>query len=118
MGVSVYALLALRWEHTYYSPQDFQLLAPHIALDDLQGGFRYGDAQTDDARLVLRVIQEAVNAGAVALNYVCAEFLLRDTHGQVIGAHLYDQTSGKAADVHARAVFNATGAWADRLRRD
>jgi glycerol-3-phosphate dehydrogenase len=118
LGLSIYDLLAFQWDHRYYPPEDLRLLAPHIALDDLQGGFRYGDAQTDDARLVLRVIQEAVNAGAVALNYVCAEFLLRDTHGQVIGAHLYDQTSGKAADVHARAVVNATGAWADRLRRD
>jgi glycerol-3-phosphate dehydrogenase len=56
MGLSVYDLLALRWDHDYYSPQDFQLLAPHISLDDLRG-FRYGDAQTDDARLTLRVIR-------------------------------------------------------------
>ena len=36
------------------------MLAPHIASEGLEGGFRYGDAQTDDARLVLRLIREAV----------------------------------------------------------
>ena len=67
MGLSVYDLLALRWDHEYYSPEDFQLLAPHISQPGLKGGFRYGDAQTDDARLVLRVLQEAVAAGGTAL---------------------------------------------------
>ena len=43
MGLTVYDLLALRWDHAYYSPQDFRLLAPHISQDDLQGGFRFGD---------------------------------------------------------------------------
>src|SRR4030042_445597 len=31
MGLTVYDLLALHWDHNYYSPQDFQLLAPHIS---------------------------------------------------------------------------------------
>lgn len=77
-GLSIYDLLALQWTHRYYSAADFRLLAPYIATDGLQGGFRYGDAQTDDARLVLRVIQEAVAAGGAALNYVRADGLLRE----------------------------------------
>jgi glycerol-3-phosphate dehydrogenase len=118
-GLSVYDLLALQWSHRYYSAADFQLLAPHIALEGLQGGFRYGDAQTDDARLVLRVIQEAVADGGTALNYVSATDLLRARDGRVIGARLHDNAPGsdRTADVYARVVINATGAWADRLRR-
>ena len=115
LGLSVYDLLALQWDHHYYRPEDFRLLAPHIALDDLQGGFRYGDAQTDDARLVLRVIQEAVRAGGTALNYVSAETLLRDADDQVTGARLLDQVNGTRMDVHARAVVNATGPWAENV---
>ncbi|MGQ9490516.1 MAG: glycerol-3-phosphate dehydrogenase/oxidase [Anaerolineae bacterium] len=120
LGLSIYDLLALQWTHRYYSAADFRLLAPYIAADDLEGGFRYGDAQTDDARLVLRVIQEAVAAGAAALNYVGAEQLLRsEASGPVIGARVRDlgpAGRGRTADVYARVVINATGAWADRLR--
>lgn len=115
-GLSIYDLLALQWSHEYYSAQDFQLLAPHIAQDGLEGGFRYGDAQTDDARLVLRVIQEAVAEGGVALNYARAETLLRDAEGHVKGIRLHDLAQERTAELHARVVINATGAWADRLR--
>jgi glycerol-3-phosphate dehydrogenase len=115
VGLTVYDLLALRWEHAYYSPQDFQLLAPHIARQNLQGGFRYGDAQTDDARLVLRVLREAVAAGGAALNYVQAVELLRQD-GQVSGVRLHDLAGERTADVQAGVVINATGAWADQLR--
>jgi len=125
-GLTVYDLLALRWSHRQYDAHDFQLLAPHITAEGLQGGFRYGDAQTDDARLVLRVIREAVRDGGVALNYASAESLLRDRDGQVNGAVLRDVShvsplaretaGGRTAEVQARVVINATGAWADRLR--
>ena len=115
LGLTVYDLLALRWEHNYYSPQDFQLLAPHIARQNLQGGFRYGDAQTDDARLVLRVLREAAAAGGAALNYIKAVELLRQD-GQVTGARLRDQLHQRTAEVQASVVINATGAWADQLR--
>ena len=118
-GLTVYDLLALHWSHRHYSPQDFQLLAPHLVQDGLVGGFRYGDAQTDDARLVLRVIQEAVAAGGTAINYVEAEELLRDRarHTALVeGVRLHDRVQDRVAEVHARAVISATGAWADRLR--
>lgn len=137
LGLLIYDLLALQWSHRYYSAADFQLMAPYIAAEGLQGGFRYGDAQTDDARLVLRVIQEAVAAGGAALNYVRAEELLRDVRSDgfsrpprgataeagatnpIVGARLRDLGpggEGRTADVYARVVINATGAWADRLR--
>ena len=139
-GLSVYDLLALQWTHRHYTARDFQMLAPHISQEGLEGGFCYGDAQTDDARLVLRVIREAVAAGGTALNYVTAEKLLRagaQHTAPVVGLRLRDQggrkhsaggrkhseggrkhseASGKHTDVYGRVVINATGAWADRLR--
>jgi glycerol-3-phosphate dehydrogenase len=119
MGLTVYDLLALRWDHRYYTPQDFRMLAPHVNRKDLEGGFRYGDAQTDDARLVLRVLQEAAAAGGTALNYVRAVDLLRSTDGsgRVNGAVVHDELSGRTQEAHARVVINATGAWADGLRK-
>lgn len=117
-GLSMYDLLALQWSHRYYSAADFKQLAPFIADEGLQGGFRYGDAQTDDARLVLRVLSEAAGDGATLLNYARAESLLRDAAGCVIGAVIRDASGeGRAAvEARARVVINATGAWADRLR--
>jgi glycerol-3-phosphate dehydrogenase len=116
MGLTVYDLLALRWDHAYYSPHDFQLLAPHISPDDLQGGFRYGDAQTDDARLTLRVIREAVAAGGTAINYVRAQNLILEGD-DVKGVELSELIHGQQAKAYARVVINATGVWADVLRR-
>ena len=117
-GLTIYDLLALHWTHKYYSAADFQMLAPHLTSGGLQGGFRYGDAQTDDARLVLRVLFDAIAAGGLALNYAKATGLLRDAAGQVTGVHLHDRVGGREQTVQARAVINATGAWADRLRAE
>ncbi len=114
-GLSIYDLLALQWSHEYYSAEDFQMLVPHIAREGLKGGFRYGDAQTDDARLVLRVIQEAAADGGTALNYTFAEKVLLE-NGQVKGVLLRDKESERSSEVRAEVVINATGAWADRLR--
>jgi glycerol-3-phosphate dehydrogenase len=116
MGLTVYDLLALRWDHAYYSPQDFRLLAPHISQDDLQGGFRFGDAQTDDARLTMRVIREAVADGATAINYVKAQSLIIEQE-VVKGVVLTDMLVGDQAKALARVVINSTGAWADILRK-
>jgi glycerol-3-phosphate dehydrogenase len=115
MGLTVYDLLALRWDHEYYSPQDFRLLAPHISQDNLQGGFRFGDAQTDDARLTLRIIREAVNDGGVAINYVKAHQLIMD-QGDVKGVTLTDMLTGAQVEAFSRVVINATGVWTDELR--
>jgi len=116
-GLSVYDLLALQWSHQYYDAEDFRLLAPHLTPAGLKGGFRYGDAQTDDARLVLRLIHEAIADGGLAINYVNAESLQRDGDGRVNGLALVDSETGRRAVTHARVVINATGAWADDLRQ-
>jgi len=117
-GLSVYDLLALRWDHRYYRRESFEMMAARLASADLKGGYRSGDAQTDDARLVLRVIREAVAGGGAAINYVAAVRLLRDrARGERwLGVRLRDATEPREADVHARVVINATGAWADRLQ--
>jgi glycerol-3-phosphate dehydrogenase len=114
-GLTVYDHMGQRQSHHYYPAEEFRMLAPHIARQNLDGGFAYTDAQTDDARLVLRTIREGVAAGGVALNYVQAEELIHDG-GQVVGVWLRDQVQTRRGEVRARVVINATGAWADRLR--
>lgn len=114
-GLSLYDLMAWRWSHRHYSAAELRMLAPHITPVGLGGGYCYEDAQTDDARLTLRVIREGVADGGAALNYVRAASVLREDDA-VVGVRLHDQIADRTADVRARLVINATGAWADSLR--
>jgi len=119
-GLALYDILAAKWQHAHYRPAALVGLCPPLRLSGLHGGYRYLDAQTDDARLVLRVTREAVGAGGLALNYARAVSLLRDRAGQICGAALrYEAPEGRGRTLEARAtlVVNAAGAWADEVRR-
>jgi len=119
LGLSFYDLLALKWNHASYSADGMRSLCPQLSAPQLVSGFRYFDAQTDDARLVLRVLQEAVDDGAAALNYARVEGFIRNSSQQVCGVNVTDMapgTPGRTLEVRGRVVINASGAWADELR--
>jgi glycerol-3-phosphate dehydrogenase len=116
----LYDLMGLQWGHQHYGPEGLRTLCPQLCEAGLTGGFRYFDAQTDDARLTLRVIREAVAEGGLALNYARADGLLKDRSGMVRGVQVVDLAPGaeaRSAEVKAQVVINATGAWSDGLRR-
>jgi glycerol-3-phosphate dehydrogenase len=115
-GLIIYDLLGRKWAHRHHTALQMKELCPQISSRDLIGGYHYYDAQTDDARLVLRLIREAVRGGGRAINYVRVEGLMRDRSGQVCGAHLRDLVSGRAKEAPTPVVISATGAWADGLR--
>jgi glycerol-3-phosphate dehydrogenase len=118
-GLFLYDLLALKWGHRHYDPHGLLELCQQLRASGLLGGYRFFDAQTDDARLVLRVIQEAVRGGGIALNYTPVAGLLRDRSGQVHGVVIHDDdpdSGGRTAEARAPVVISATGAWADELR--
>ncbi len=118
-GLAVYDLIAGKWAHKKYSAEDLQREVPALAGANLRGGYHYFDAQTDDARLVLRVIREGVRRGGTAINYVKALDLLRNQAGYVNGVVLKDENpdaGGRTLEIDARAVVNATGTWSDVLR--
>jgi glycerol-3-phosphate dehydrogenase len=125
-GLAIYDRMAGQKARHYFDREEFAALAPNVAADGLQGGMVYSDAKTDDARLVLRVLQEARRHRGVAVNYMAVESLLREgdeaapgaaaSDGQVRGVRLRDGLEGAQHEVRARLVISATGAWADRLR--
>jgi glycerol-3-phosphate dehydrogenase len=118
-GLIIYDLLAVKWGHRRYDALDMHELCPPLRQEDLLGGYRYFDAQADDARLVLRVIAEAVEAGGMALNYARAQALLRRQDGRVCGVAVQDTApdgNDRSLELQAALVINATGAWADELR--
>ena len=116
LGLIAYDTLALRWKHSRLSKQDLKEICPNINQKSLQGGYGFYDAQTDDARLVLRVIQEGQLAGGSAMNYAKVVGLLRNQSNQVCGVQVKDVFTGAEKELHSKLVVNATGAWADELR--
>lgn len=120
IGMVIYDLFVPKWQHGKISAERTLEQFPNLRSQDLLSSFYYYDASTDDARLVLRLIREAVADGAVALNYARVDGLLRDRAGQVTGVQVTDRDpagNGRTAEVCASVVINATGPWADFVRR-
>jgi glycerol-3-phosphate dehydrogenase len=116
LGLIAYDLMVLRWKHTHLSRQRLKEICPQLNEKRLVGGYGFYDAQTDDARLVYRVIQEGQAAGGTAINYARVEGLLRNSKGKVCGVQVKDALTGAEKEVRAGLVINASGAWADELR--
>ncbi|MGA1638422.1 MAG: FAD-dependent oxidoreductase [Ilumatobacteraceae bacterium] len=96
---------------------------PTMRADRLSSAYLYFDAEADDARLTLALVQSAIERGAVAVNYCTVTNLLKksregSSHGneQTTGATVRTY-EGRTVDIRARVVVNATGVWGDTMRR-
>jgi glycerol-3-phosphate dehydrogenase len=115
IGLSLYDLMAREHQHRFYKKAEFYRRMPYARQQGLKGGFFFYDAQVDDSRLVLRLINESVAAGAVALNYTAAIDILRNQTGEVVGVKIEDTETREARTVKTRLVINATGCWAEKF---
>ena len=119
LGLTLYDILAMQWSHRHLKPEEMRERCPPLTSNALRGGYRYFDAVTDDARLVFRLINEAVFSGGQAINYARVVRMLQTQDGQVRGVVIRDDAIGgghRTQEVRARVVVNATGAWIDQLR--
>lgn len=98
--------------HRLINPDEVIALLPALAGRNPSGGYLFYDCQTDDARLVLSVLEEAERFGAICANRIEALELAPD------GVAVRDTWTGESFTVHAENVVNATGVWADRIRSD
>lgn len=115
--LNIYDLFAGRRDHRFLAPDELELQAPHLQAEGLKGACQYTDATTDDSRLVLRIMDEAVQDGDVQLlNYVAVESLVQEA-GRVVGVRARNLLNDESAEMRAKVVVNATGAWADKLRQ-
>ena len=96
--------------HRHFSQAEFTERFPCLKSASLTCGYTYSDAQTDDARLVLELIDGALSAGAVCLNY-CKVTDFIEQNGQIFSARVQDRVGGKTADVYARQFVNTSGRW-------
>jgi len=115
VGLSLYDIMARERQHHYYDGETFKQMLPHINSNGLKGGFEFLDAQVDDSRLVLRLINEAVASGASALNYTAVKRIKRNDEGQVVGVKVEDVETHETKKITSPVVINATGSWAEKL---
>jgi glycerol-3-phosphate dehydrogenase len=114
LGIWLYDRMAGNTGASWLEAEELLKLEPDLRRDGLLGAMQYMDAGTDDARMVLRLILEAVAEGATAMSYVKVRELLREGE-RIVGVHLQDAETAELKDIRAGVVINATGAWADRL---
>jgi glycerol-3-phosphate dehydrogenase len=88
---------------------------PLLKKDGLKGSGFYVEYRTDDARLTIEVLKEAVSRGAQAVNYARADHLLYQDE-KVIGVCVIDQMNGNHYQLYAKKIVNATGPWVDQVR--
>jgi glycerol-3-phosphate dehydrogenase len=93
---------------------------PTMRADKLSSAYLYFDAEADDARLTLALVQSAVSRGAVAVNYCSVTGLSKESsqnaNGRIVGASVRTH-EGETFDVRAGVVVNATGVWGDAMRQ-
>jgi glycerol-3-phosphate dehydrogenase len=90
---------------------------PTLEPAGLRGGVVFGDGQFDDARLAIALLRTLTDdLGGLALNYAPVTGLLK-RDGRVAGAEVRDAETGATFAVAARGVINATGVFADAVRR-
>ncbi len=92
-------------------------LFPHLRGEALKAAVLYYDGQFIDSRLAATLAMTARRAGAVLANHVEVLALRHDAQGRLAGAELGDTLSGVRFAVTARVVINATGPYADAIRR-
>ncbi|UQZ86512.1 Aerobic glycerol-3-phosphate dehydrogenase [Paenibacillus konkukensis] len=88
---------------------------PLLRTDKLKGGGYYVEYRTDDARLTIETMKEAVRRGVKAMNYAKAEELLYDK-GKIVGVRAVDRMSGERFEIRANKIVNAAGPWVDTIR--
>ncbi|MBI4296882.1 MAG: glycerol-3-phosphate dehydrogenase/oxidase, partial [Chloroflexi bacterium] len=102
--------------HRFLSREETLLMAPALAVQGLTGGILYYDAVVSDHRWTLETLKDGIRHGGLALNHARVTGLSK-TNDKVCGATWQDQLSGGTYEIRAEAVVNATGIWADRIRK-
>ncbi len=119
-GLKLYDLLAGRHgfgRSRLLTRRELLRRIPTLEPAGLRGGVLYHDGQFDDARLLINLIQTAIERGACAVNYCRVEAVAHDEAGRACGVEAIDTESGRQLSVRARCVINATGAFCDSVRR-
>ncbi|MDX5476339.1 MAG: glycerol-3-phosphate dehydrogenase/oxidase [Bacillaceae bacterium] len=118
LGLKVYDFLAgvkKGERRSILSAKETHKKEPLLRKEGLKGGGYYVEYRTDDARLTIEVVKQAVNKGAMAVNYAKVEKLLYE-NSKVVGVTIIDLLTNKKYNIFAKKIVNATGPWVDTVR--
>lgn len=120
-GMALYDALrgfkrALPW-HKHISQKELSEIAPSLRLDLITGGYRYFDAQVDDARHTMMIARTAAKYGAEIGTRIRCESLIKDGK-RIVGAKVRDLLNDEIIEVRARVTVMATGVWTDELYKN
>jgi len=96
--------------HVRLSAAEVRELEP--GLIDSAGGVTFDEWGIDGVRLCIGSLVDAIERGARAQVHCSVTGLLRRDDGSVYGVRFCNRSSGAVGTLTARAVVNATGAWA------
>ena len=120
IGLKLYNLLAGKYgfgASRILSREETLERLPTIKTEGLKGGVIYFDGQFDDSRLLINLVATAFEQGATLLNYAEVTELTRDGEGFVDGVGFRDTETAEEFEARGKVVINATGPFADQLRR-
>lgn len=87
---------------------------PEIKADNLVGGYIYYDAKTNDARLTNEVIQQAVELGATAINYMQVDGFNLDEN-TVKSLNCINTINNNTINIKGGVFISAAGVWTDDI---
>ncbi|MET3726686.1 glycerol-3-phosphate dehydrogenase [Fictibacillus halophilus] len=120
IGLKVYDFLAgvkRKERRKMFSAEETLRREPLLKKDNLLGGGYYVEYKTDDARLTLEIMKEAVARGASAVNYAKVTSFIYNGK-RAVGVKVEDQLTGEIHEIYAKKIVNATGPWVDELREE
>ena len=120
VGLKLYNLLAGKYgfgTSRILSREETLERLPTIRTEGLKGGVIYFDGQFDDSRLLINLVATACEQGATLLNYAEVTQVTKDADGFVDGVRFHDAETGEELEARGKVVINATGPFADDLRR-
>ncbi|HKK46836.1 MAG TPA: glycerol-3-phosphate dehydrogenase/oxidase [Balneolaceae bacterium] len=89
---------------------------PTLESEGLDGGVIYHDAQFDDSRLAINLLQTLYDHNGIGINYTKVTGLLK-ANKLVSGVSVRDQFTGDEFEIQGRVIVNATGVFTDNIRR-
>ncbi len=117
LGMTIYEFLAgvkKEEKHRVLNREETIAAEPLLRRDNLLGGVLFYEYRTDDARLTIEVIKEAVSKGTAAINYMkVVSFIYTDN--KITGLKVCDQLNEKTIELRSKYIVNATGPWVDMI---
>ncbi|MCP3876581.1 MAG: glycerol-3-phosphate dehydrogenase/oxidase [Desulfobacteraceae bacterium] len=115
IGLSIYSFMAKEKQHKTYTKDEAFEKVPALRDENLVSAVGFKDAQVDDARLVLRIIQQGCRCGGTAMNYTKVVGFQRNRKGHLAAVNMSDEKGSLCVETKTKVLINATGAYAEQL---